>query len=46
MLPRDGANIIDILDLSLVFYHPHGDRIITNLWSNVALDLKAQVFQD
>lgn len=43
MFPRDGANIVDIFDLSLVLDHPHGDGILTNLWGDVALDLKAQV---
>lgn len=43
MFPRDGANVVDIFDLSLMLDHPHGDRILTNLWGDVALDLKAQV---
>lgn len=45
MFPCDGANIIDIFDLSLVLDHPHGDRILTNLRCKVALNLEAQVFE-
>lgn len=45
MFPCNGANVIDVFNLSLVLDHPYSNWIITNLWGNVALDLKAQVFE-
>lgn len=46
VFPGDGANVVDVFDLSLVLDHPHGDRILTDLWSDVALDFEAQVFEN
>lgn len=40
---RDGPNVVDVLDLSLVLDHPHGDGIVAYLRGDVALDLKAKV---
>lgn len=43
MFLRDGTNVVDVFDLPLVLHHPHGDRILANLWGNVAFDLKSQI---
>lgn len=40
---RDGPNVVDVLDLSLVLDHPHGDGIVAYLRGDVALDPKAKV---
>lgn len=45
MFPCDGANVVDVFDLPLVLDHPHSDRVVANLWRDVALDLEAQVFE-
>lgn len=45
MFPGDGAHIVDVLYLPLVFDHSHSDRILADLWRDVTLDLEAQVFE-
>lgn len=43
VFPRDGANVVDIFYLAAMFHHPHGDRVLTDFWSDVQLDLEAQI---
>lgn len=43
MFLGDGPNVVDVFDLPLVLHHPHGDGILTDLWGNVAFDLKSQI---
>lgn len=45
VFPGDGADVIHVLDIPLMLNHPHSNRILANLWSNVALDPEAEVFQ-
>lgn len=46
MFPCDGPHIFDIFNFAFVFDHPDSDGIFTDLRGNVALHLKAQVFQN
>lgn len=45
MFPGYRPHVVDIFYLPLVFDHPHGDGIIADLRSDVALDFEAQLFE-